>query len=74
ATDKYKPCTEINIQQPAIVLLNPEDAGSLIAEPANTAERRFVRYWRHRAIVYRLGPDEYFHRPDHDGNDSPMDD
>ncbi|CAF1581087.1 unnamed protein product [Adineta ricciae] len=73
-TDKYKPCIEINIQQPAIVLLNAEDAGSLIAEARNTEDQEFVGYWQHRAIIYQLGPDEYFHRPDHDGNDSPIDD
>ena len=33
ATDKYRGTKEINVRQPAIVLLNPEDAGSLLVEP-----------------------------------------
>ncbi|CAF1437120.1 unnamed protein product [Adineta steineri] len=66
ATDKYRPSTKINIRQPAIVLLNDEDAGSLIAQPPLTVEQQQTfNYWQHRAIIYHMGPDEYFHKPDY---------
>ncbi|CAF4079530.1 unnamed protein product [Adineta steineri] len=66
ATDKYRPSTRINIRQPAIVLLNDEDAGSLIPQPPITVEQQQTfNYWQHRAIIYHMGPDEYFHKPDY---------
>ena len=55
ATDKYRGTIEINVQQPAIVLLNPEDAGSLLAEPKTIVEQRTAEYWHERAFVYQMG-------------------
>jgi hypothetical protein len=56
ATDKYKKTQEINVQQPAIVLLNPgKHEGSLTALPTNNNEQEEANYWQQRAIVYRMG-------------------
>ncbi|CAF1440975.1 unnamed protein product [Adineta steineri] len=66
ATDKYRPRTRINIRQSAIAFLNDEDAGSLIAQPSFTTEQQQIfNYWQHRAIIYQMGPDDYFHKPDY---------
>ncbi|CAF1508106.1 unnamed protein product [Adineta steineri] len=62
ATDKYRRTVEINVRQPAIVLLNPEDAGSLTREPRTAEEQQSAKYWKKRAIVYIMGPDEYFNQ------------
>ncbi|CAF1383390.1 unnamed protein product [Rotaria sordida] len=63
ATDKYSRTVEINITQPAIVLLNPDrDAGVLGREPRNDEEKKEMTYWNERALIYRMGPDEYFYK------------
>ena len=40
---------------PAIVLLNPENAGSLTATPHTLKERQNAAYWSERAVVYEMG-------------------
>ena len=55
ATDKYRGTIEINVRQPAIVLLNPEDAGSLIEEPITIRQKRMAEYWKKRAFIYTMG-------------------
>ncbi|CAF0991868.1 unnamed protein product [Didymodactylos carnosus] len=64
ATDKYLGTKEINVRQPAVVLLNPEDAGSLLAEPITVHDHQMANYWKKRATVYIMGslPDEYFYK------------
>ncbi|CAF4204361.1 unnamed protein product, partial [Adineta steineri] len=62
ATDKYRGTKEINVRQPAIVLLNPEDAGSLLQEPNTTEQQNMFEYWKKRAFIYIMGPDEYFYK------------
>ncbi|CAF1538053.1 unnamed protein product [Adineta steineri] len=62
ATDKYRGTKEINVRQPAIVLLNPEDAGSLLQEPNTTEQKNMFEYWQKRAFIYIMGPDEYFYK------------
>ena len=63
ATDKYRTTKQINVQQPAIVLLNPEDAGSLLAEPLTTQEQQTAMYWKQRAFIYVMQEGEYFFKP-----------
>ena len=53
---------EINVQQPAIVLLNPEDAGSLLTEPSTLQEQQTAMYWKERAFIYVMEQDEYFYK------------
>ncbi|CAF4464345.1 unnamed protein product, partial [Adineta steineri] len=55
ASDKYRRTVDINVRQPAIVLLNPEDAGSLTREPNTVEEQQSTQYWKKRAIVYIMG-------------------
>ncbi|CAF4321158.1 unnamed protein product, partial [Adineta steineri] len=55
ASDKYRRTVDINVRQPAIVLLNPEDAGSLTHEPNTVEEQQSTQYWKKRAIVYIMG-------------------
>ncbi|CAF3254966.1 unnamed protein product [Rotaria socialis] len=62
ATDKYRNTREINVQQPAIVLLNPEDAGSLLAQPTTIQEQQAALYWKERAFIYVMQQDEYFYK------------
>ncbi|CAF1357023.1 unnamed protein product [Adineta steineri] len=62
ATDKYRRTVEINVRQPAIVLLNPEDTGSLTREPITLEEHQLAQYWKKRATVYIMGPNEYFYQ------------
>ena len=45
----------INVRQPAIVLMNPENAGSLLATPMTAAAQQLAAYWRKRATVYVMG-------------------
>jgi len=40
---------------PAIVLLNPEDAGSLLREPSNELEQAEYDYWQQNAFIYKMG-------------------
>ena len=60
ATDKYRTTKEINVRQPAIVPLNPEDAGSLLAEPTTLQEQQTALYWKERALIYIMNENEYF--------------
>lgn len=62
ATDKYRNTKEINVQQPAIVLLNPEDAGTLLTEPVTRKEQQTAMYWKQRAFIYIMEEDEYFYQ------------
>ena len=62
ATDKYRGTKEINVRQPAIVLLNPEDAGSLLVEPVTQQEHQIAMYWKQRAFIYIMTDDEYFYQ------------
>ncbi len=56
ATDKYRGTQEINVRQPAIVLLNPEDAGSLIAtEHTSIEQQQNAAYWKKRVFIYIMG-------------------
>ncbi|CAF1576932.1 unnamed protein product [Adineta steineri] len=70
ATDKYRRTVEIKVRQPAIVLLNPEDAGSLTREPVTREEKQIAEYWKERAIVYIMGPNEYFYQRQRHTTDS----
>ena len=54
-TDKYRTSMTINVRQPAIVLMNPENAGSLLAQPTTVAAQQLAAYWRKRATVYVMG-------------------
>jgi len=54
-TDKYRKTLTINVQQHAIVLMNPEDAGSLNAEPKNEQQKQAADYWKERLYIYRMG-------------------
>ncbi|CAF2913034.1 unnamed protein product [Rotaria sp. Silwood2] len=60
ATGKYRQTKKINVRQPAIVLLNPEDAGSLLAEPITFEEQQTAKYWKERAFIYIMNDNEYF--------------
>ena len=62
ATDKYRITKEINVLQPAIVLLNPEDAGSLLTEPSTLKEQQTAMYWKERAFIYVMEQYEYFYK------------
>ena len=62
ATDKYRGTKEINVRQPAIVLLNPEDAGSLLSQPVTMQQQQTAEYWKERAFIYIMGKDEYFYK------------
>ncbi|CAF4992554.1 unnamed protein product, partial [Rotaria sp. Silwood1] len=56
ATDKYKKSVEINIRQPAIVLLNPgPPEGSLRREPTTDDERHVAEFWSKRSVIFRMG-------------------
>ena len=55
ATDKYRGVVQINVQQPAIVLLNPEDTGSLLETPMNEQQEQTAQYWRQRATSFVMG-------------------
>ncbi|CAF1539458.1 unnamed protein product, partial [Adineta ricciae] len=61
-SDKYRETKTINVRQPAIVLMHPEDTGSLLREPVTAEQRQTNAYWRKRAFIYVMGPDEYFHK------------
>ncbi len=56
ATDKYRGTQEIIVRQPAIVLLNPEDTGSLLlTENLTVEQRQNAAYWKKRAFIYIMG-------------------
>ena len=44
----------IDVTQPVIILLSPEEAGSLFVEPVTFDEERRAVYWKSRALVYRM--------------------
>ncbi|CAF1545884.1 unnamed protein product [Adineta ricciae] len=70
ATDKYRRTVEINVRQPAIVLLNPEDSGSLTREPTTCEEQQTAAYWKRRATVYIMSPNEHFYQRGQHNTDS----
>ncbi|CAF1296120.1 unnamed protein product [Rotaria sordida] len=51
ASDKYRGTKEINVRQPAIVLLNPEDAGSLLEESITDLQKKTAAYWNVHALI-----------------------
>ncbi|CAF1436330.1 unnamed protein product [Rotaria sordida] len=55
ATDKYRGTKEINARQPAIVLMNPDDAGSLLEQPMTDRQKKTMEYWKERASIYIMG-------------------
>lgn len=55
ATDKYRSVKSINVRQPAIVLMNIDFAGSLLAEPKNEQQMHVAAYWKDRAFIYIMG-------------------
>ncbi|CAF2979311.1 unnamed protein product [Rotaria socialis] len=65
ATNRWRSTIQINVRQPAIVILKPEEAGSLLTIPATDHERQLADYWRQNACVYIMGPHEYFFKPQH---------
>ena len=50
ATDKYRAMRAINVRRSTIVLLNPEDAGSLLAQPVTLQEQQSAVYCREKSI------------------------
>jgi len=40
---------------PAIILINPEDAGSLTAKPNTEQEKQEAKFWNDRAFIMKLG-------------------
>ncbi|CAF1164495.1 unnamed protein product [Adineta ricciae] len=70
ATDKYRHKKYINVAQPAIILLNPADAGSLLRENTARVQHDLIDYWKEKAVIYNMGRDEYFARPTSSENDS----
>ncbi|CAF3704009.1 unnamed protein product [Rotaria sp. Silwood1] len=61
-TDKYQLSLTIHVTVPSIVLLNPGDEGSLTATPITKKEIQEADYWARRAIIYKMGPNEYFYK------------
>ncbi|CAF2260335.1 unnamed protein product [Rotaria magnacalcarata] len=75
ATNRWGSTIQINVRQPAIVLLKPEEAGSLLTIPVTDHERQLADYWRQNACIYIMGPHEYFLKPQHrilGNNESPL--
>ncbi|CAF3847891.1 unnamed protein product [Rotaria magnacalcarata] len=62
AEEKGSKPKAIATKMPAIVLLNPEDARSLL-NPSTDEERASLKYWQQRAYIRVMGPDEYFYEP-----------
>lgn len=60
ANGKYLRSKPINVKMPAIVLLNPENAGSLIKKPKTEKEILDAEYWKERAFIYRMGKKEKY--------------
>jgi hypothetical protein len=52
----------IHVTQPAIVLLNRHDAGSLLTQPETAKEHDVADYWRERTFVYCMGKSSRFLR------------
>ncbi|CAF5035933.1 unnamed protein product, partial [Rotaria sp. Silwood1] len=58
---------EIDVTQPAIVLLNPgRSEGALGRQPISYEDQCENSFWQQRAIIYRMGPNEYFYKPNYD--------
>ena len=55
APDKGKGSKLITVKMPAIVLMNPEDAGSLLAVPKDSKSRDNAAYWKSRAFIINMG-------------------
>jgi hypothetical protein len=56
ATDKFEPTQPITVRMPAIVLLNREDAGSLLAKPGDAKYNNDkADYWATRAEIIEIG-------------------
>lgn len=49
------------MRQPAIVLLNPQHVGSLLAEPIDENQKRSSEYWQQRAVIYIMSNLEICH-------------
>ncbi|CAF3880358.1 unnamed protein product [Rotaria sp. Silwood1] len=55
-TDKYEKTREIDVTQPAIVLLNPgRSEGALGRQPISYEDQCENSFWQQRAIIYRMG-------------------
>ncbi|CAF1582324.1 unnamed protein product, partial [Adineta steineri] len=55
-TDKYEKTREINVTQPAIILLNPgRPEGALGRQPITYEDQCEATYWQQRATIYRMG-------------------
>lgn len=44
----------IHVKMPAIILLNPENAGSLTAEPRTPKALDNKKYWDERALIITM--------------------
>ncbi|CAF4781223.1 unnamed protein product [Rotaria sp. Silwood1] len=63
-TDKYEKTIEIDVKQPAIVLLKPgAPEGALGRQPITYEDECAATFWQQRAIIYRMGPNEFFYKP-----------
>jgi hypothetical protein len=54
-TDRYRKSVKIHVRQPAIVLMNPEDTGSLLIQSRSDTQEDSPDYWRKRATIYKMG-------------------
>ncbi|CAF5001755.1 unnamed protein product, partial [Rotaria sp. Silwood1] len=64
ATDTNTEIIEIDVAQPAIVLLEPgQSEGALGRQPLTYEDECEATFWQQRAIIYRMGPNEFFHKP-----------
>ncbi|CAF1434531.1 unnamed protein product [Rotaria sordida] len=55
-TDKYEKTREIDVTQPAIVLLNPgRPEGALERHPISYEDQCENSFWQQRAVIYRMG-------------------
>ncbi|CAF1429479.1 unnamed protein product [Adineta steineri] len=60
APDKHQGARKIRVRMPAIMLLNYENAGSLLAKPVTEEQKATARYWEERAFVIQMQPGERF--------------
>ena len=54
-TDRYRETVNINVQRPAIILMNRDAAGSLLARPQSMEERELPNHWPKRATIDSIG-------------------
>lgn len=54
-TDRYRKSVTIHVRQPAIVLMNPEDTGSLLIRSRSDKQEDSPDYWQKRATIYVMG-------------------